>query len=71
MVQKMSFKDISSLELWQPLCSVDRNHLCNFGRIYHEERFCEIILKLDQWVMRKCQGISYLEPFVQIEQRVL
>ena len=24
------------------------NQLCNFGRRYHEERFCEIILKLDQ-----------------------
>ena len=29
-VQKMSFKDISYLELWQPL--VQRTHLCNFGR---------------------------------------
>ena len=27
----------SYLELWQPLCSVDRNHLCHFGRIHHEE----------------------------------
>ena len=27
MVQ-MSFKDISYLELWQTLCSVERNHLC-------------------------------------------
>ena len=52
MVQMVSFKDISSLELWQPLCSVDWSHLCNLGRIYHEERFCEIILNLDKWVMR-------------------
>ena len=44
----MSFKDISSLELWQPLCTVDQNNLCNFGRICHEGRFCEIILNLDQ-----------------------
>ena len=26
-VQEMTFKDISYLELWQPLCSVDCNHL--------------------------------------------
>ena len=44
--------DISYLELWQPLCSVDWNHLCNFGR-RHEEQPCEIILKLDLWFRRK------------------
>ena len=26
-----------------------------FGRRYHEERFCEIILHLDQWFKRKCR----------------
>ena len=39
----MSFKDISNLELW-PFCSVEWNHLCNFGRGCYEEQFCEIIL---------------------------
>ena len=29
--EQMSFKEISYLELWQPLCSVDWNHLCNIG----------------------------------------
>ena len=29
--EQMSFKDISYLELWQPLCSVDWNHLCYIG----------------------------------------
>ena len=48
------FKDISYLELWQPFCSAERNHLCNFGRGYHEEQFCEIILNLDQWFRRRC-----------------
>ena len=57
MVQKeISFKDISYLELWQPLCSEDRNHLCYFGRRYHEEQFYEIILNLDQCFRRKCRG---------------
>ena len=52
-VQKeMSFQDISYLELWQPLCSVDWNHLCNFGR-RHEEQSCENILNLDQCFSRK------------------
>ena len=35
--EEISFKDISYLELWQPLCSVDRNPLCNIGRRHHEE----------------------------------
>ena len=46
--EEMQFKDISYLELWQPLCSLDRNHLCKFGRVHHEEQFCDIILNLDQ-----------------------
>ena len=46
-VQEMSFKDISYLELRHPLCSVDWNHLCNIGRRHHEEQPCEIVLNLD------------------------
>ena len=49
----MPFKGISYLELWQPLCSAKRNHLCNFGKGYQEEPFCEIILNLGQW-LRRC-----------------
>ena len=49
----MSFKDIAYLELWWPFCSVKWNHLCNFGREYQEEQFCEIILNLDQWFRRR------------------
>ena len=51
----MLFKDICYLELWQSLCSVEQNHLCNFGRGYYEEQFFEIILNLDQWLRRKCR----------------
>ena len=60
--EEMSLKDISYLELRQPLCSVEWNHLCSFGRGYYEEQFCEIILNLDQW-FRRClfKDISYLE----------
>ena len=55
MVQnEMSFKDTSYLELCQPLCSVDWNHLCNFCRRVHEERLCEIILNLDKWFRSVC-----------------
>ena len=50
----MLFKEISYLELWQPFCSVERKHLCNFGRGYYEKLFCDIILNLDQWLSRKC-----------------
>ena len=31
-VQEMSFKDISYLELWQPFCLAELNHLCNFHK---------------------------------------
>ena len=60
--EEMSFKDISYLELWRPFCYVERKHLCNFGRGYQEEKFCEIILNVDQR-FRRCvfKGISYLE----------
>ena len=70
------FKDISYLELWQPLCSVDRNHLCNSGRLHHEEQFCEIIFEfgpVDQEEIRLKKILSRalvsplfggLEPFV-------
>ena len=44
----MPFKDISYLELWQPFCLAERNHLCKFGRRHHEEQFCKIILNLVQ-----------------------
>ena len=65
--EEMSFEDISYLELWQPLCSVDWNHLCIIGRRHHEEQPCEIILNLDQWFRRKCLFLiwSYGSPFVQ------
>ena len=56
----MLFKDISYLELWQAFCSVEHNHLCNFGSGYDEEQFCDIILNLDQWLRRK----SHLKIFL-------
>ena len=51
----MSLKDISYLELWQPLCSVEWNHLQHFGRMHHGEILCEIVLNLDQWFSRICR----------------
>ena len=72
----MSFKCISYLELQQPFCSAERNHLCNFGRGYQEQQFCEIILNLGQW-FRRCLLKDFLfgalatlvfrgaEPFMQ------
>ena len=44
----MSFKNVSYLELWQPLCSVGWNQLCNIGKRHNQEQSCEIILDLDQ-----------------------
>ena len=67
--EEMSFKDISYLELWQPLCSVDRNHLCNIGRSHHEEQSCEINFNV-QLLRRKCRLKVFLiwssgSPFVE------
>ena len=45
----MSFKDISFLELWQPIGSAEQNHLCNLDRKHHKEQFCDTILNLDEW----------------------
>ena len=55
--EEMLFKGISYLELWWPLSSIEQNHLCKFGRVHHEGKFCEIILNLDQ----SFKDISYLE----------
>ena len=77
MVQdEILFKDICYLELWQPFCLGEPNHLCNYGRGCYEEQFCEIILNLSQW-FRRCRLKDFLsealvallfggaEPFVQ------
>ena len=63
-------ESFSYLELWQSLCSVDWNHLCNLGRRHHEEQCFEIILNLDQWFSRKCSLKVFLirssgSPFFQ------
>ena len=50
----MPFKSISYLELWQPFCSAERYHLCNFGRGYPEVQSCGIILNLGQWFRSRC-----------------
>ena len=34
--------------LWWPFCSVEQNHLSNFGRGLYEEHLCEHILNFDQ-----------------------
>ena len=61
-VQEMSFLNMSYLELVRHFFAVEWNHLCNSGRGIYEEQFCEIILKLDQWLRRRCLlKIIYLE----------
>ena len=47
------------LELWQPLCSIERYHIRNFGSGHHELQFCEIILNSDQW-FRRCPLRDFL-----------
>ena len=59
----MQFKNIYYLELWQPFCSVERNHLCNFGRRHHEEQFCEKYFEFGPVVQEEMlfKDIYYLE----------
>ena len=59
-MEEMPFTDISYLELWQPFCSAEHIHLCKFGRGCYEEKFCEIILNLGQWVRRRCRLKDFL-----------
>ena len=40
----MPFNDIFYLQLWQPSCLAEQNHLSNFVRGHYEEYFCEIVL---------------------------
>ena len=43
---------------------MEQNHLCNFGKVHHEEQFCETFLNLEQWFRRRCllkTLLSYLE----------
>ena len=47
MVQEISFKDISYVELRQPLCSSERNYMCNFGREHFEEHVRDFFFNLD------------------------
>ena len=56
----MPFKDISYLELWRPLCSTERSHLCNCSKGHHEELLCEFISHLGQWLRRRCRLSIFL-----------
>ena len=79
----MLFKNISYLELWLSFCSAKRNHLCNLGRGYYEEQFCELFWILtsgsrgDAFKRYFLSGalvallFSAVEPFVQFWQRIL
>ena len=50
----MPFKCIFLSGALAALCSTECNHLCNFGRGYYEEQFCELILNLGLWIRRRC-----------------
>ena len=51
--EEMSFEDITYIELWQPFCSAKRYYLCNLGRRYYEEKFCEIIFEFGSVVQKE------------------
>ena len=75
-VQGISFKDISYLELQWPSCSVKHYHLGTFGRGNNEKQFCEIILNLNKVVQEELsfKDISYLKllwPSCSAEQNHL
>ena len=41
-------------------CSTEQNNLCNFGRGYYEEQFCEINLNLGKWFGWRCRLKDFL-----------
>ena len=70
--EKMWLKDIIYLELWQPLCLVEQNDLCYFGRKHHEKQSCELFFEFRPVVQEEMsfKGISYLKlwrPFCSAE----
>ena len=62
----MPFKDISYLELWHPLCSVEQNHSCNFDTKHHKEKFFDIILNLNHWFRRRCLLKDFLSRALMV-----
>ena len=74
--EELSFKDISYLVLWRPFCSVEQNHLCNFGEGHFEEQFLRNYFEFGPVVQEKMslKGFSYLEllqPLCSVEQNHL
>ena len=77
-MKKCSLKDISYLELWQPFCSAEQNHLCNFGRGCYEEQFCEFgpvgqeemsFKRFLIWSSLAALLLGGAEPFMQFRKR--
>ena len=66
----MLFKAISYLEVWQPFCSAEHNHMYNVGRRYQNKQFCEIILTLGQWFRRRCLIWVSGDPSFQWSERL-
>ena len=44
---------------------MEQNHLCNFGRGYPKEQFCEFVLNLDLWFRRRCHLKQLLSGALQ------
>ena len=70
----MSFKDISYLELWQPHCLVERNHLCNFGRRHHKMSYLKDFLSSLQWsrtiyaiLVEGIKGTTHCEIILELD----
>ena len=56
----MSFKEKSSEPLVAPLFN-GAEPFVNFGRVHHEEQFCEItFLNFDQWFRGRCHLRHFL-----------
>ena len=55
----MSSKDMTNLELWQPLCLAELNPLCILVEVNMRNIFSEIVLNLDH-CFRRCHLKLYL-----------
>ena len=68
----MSFKDISYLELWQTLRSVEWNNLSKISCRHHGEQYCETFFEFGPVVPEEMlfKNVSYQElwqPFCSTE----
>ena len=72
--EEMSFKDISYLELWWPICFVEWNHCAISVKSIMRNNSVKLFwinLNLDQWFRRRCRThfifFYFVKNFLEID----